>query len=348
VKIQTLQFYNFALMTEQKVNRVDKIDGGSSLSQKASKPASKSASKTKSKKKYRIRPKTHYISSDTFDVNKVRIGIGFYVRDPKGSARTMMTFTYDYEYAPGLVARLNFLHEKSRIYASKILDLHRRFGNDIQYMKLNAPIRYDNPHDLVLKSALDLTKSKLVDFIISMKAEDVETIKARYADDSQAQTKYIDIFHSWLQSKDYRSIEEIFEKRRNVQHSDSDSDEEDNHKKHDPEIFRMLPKVKARTKIIKLGSKKSGYQNETMTMEAFYKELEKAYRMNHPESEYYFESNMIISPSSHFMVMGEKTMTINFRADCSKLEYKLNKAACKRVIKRRKIEQPVVLRSLSV
>ena len=135
---------------------------------------------------------------------------------------------------------------------------------------------------------------------------------------------------------------------KNNQDNLTKSNENDLPKKRlDPEIFRMLPKLKSSTKIVKLGSKKSGYVNESIDMKTFLTELESTYKMNYPDSEYFFESNMIITISSHCINIAD-WCRVTFTAECSKFEYKLNKAATKRVIKKKKIEEPVVLRSLSV
>ena len=314
------------------------------------------ANAKRGKKQYRgkNRPK-HYVSSSQFDIDKLQIGIGFYKRK---TDQLMMVFTFNYEYAQGIVERLNIIHENSRIYASKVLDIYRKYngmGPDyLEYVNnIAAPIRYDNPHDSMLKSASDLIKSKFTEFLISLKNQDFEILNETYCQtepDVNGKKQYIKQLHKWLAGMSDREIAQLFEKRNYNSDSDSDSDSEDNEpqRKYDPAIFQMRPKITTRTNITKLGSKKSGYQNEELTMKSFFEEMEKSYGMNRKESDYYLQANMIVNISSHCIIRGYDGPQINFRPDCSDFEYRLNKASCKRVIKREKLEEPGVLRSLSV
>ena len=332
-------------MTEQRVIKDPKLPTA----------ARTRASKTrKGKKRYRGNRPKHYISSSQFDIDKLQIGIGFYNR--KSNDQLMMVFTFNYEYAQGIVERLNIIHENSRIYASKVLDIYRRYNRGgTDYLEcvnnIAAPIRYDNPHDSMVKSTFDLIKSKFTEFLISLKHQDFEILNERYCQTEpnvSGKKSYVKKLHKWLAGMSDREIDQLFEKRNYNSDSDSDSEDNEPQRKYDPAIFQMRPKVTTRTKITKLGSKKSGYQNEELTMKSFFEEMEKSYGMNRKESDYYLQANMIINISSHCIIRNYDGPQINFRPECSDFEYRLNKASCKRVIKREKLEEPVVLRSLSV
>ncbi len=315
------------------------------MSLKATKAPIKHANPTTNdRRKYRIRAKTHYVTSDAFDIDKLTVGIDFFNRDPKSDYSVMMMkFKYDYEYAIGLVSELNILHEKSRVYSAR-LPPWVQADPDLTCAKVNAPIRYDNSHDTMLKATIDLIKAKLVDFLIEIKGESVNVLTEKYCGDDRKKIDLLQKIHSELLKKTEQEIEKSFEPQIQPRY---DSDIEDEKPRLDPEIFRMLPRIRASTKITKLGSKKSGYQNEVMNMRTFYESLSEIWRMNNPDSEYFFECNMIVGIKSYYMTQ-HNDATTSFRPDCSKFEYKLNKAACKRVIKRKKIEQPIILQSLSV
>ena len=108
----------------------------------------------------------------------------------------------------------------------------------------------------------------------------------------------------------------------------------------------MTPRIKNSTEITKLGSKKDNYINEKVNIKTFFDAMKKNYKMNNKESEYFYECNMLIRISS--FVMLNKQFMVSFKPDCLKLEYKLNKAACRRIIKKVKIEKPIIMTSLSI
>lgn len=299
-------------------------------------------------KKSTYHRKIHYVSSSTFDINNLRIGITFYEK----ANNVRMMFTYDYEYLPGLISRLNILHENSRIYASRALEflkLQKRHDS-LENIKINAPIRYDNEYDMMLKSALDLIKEKLIEFLIFLKNSELDFLCDKYTNNNEKYARYLSYMHKWLQKRNTMDLEGMFEvvRRNLINDPDEDNLDDSGKKRADPETYRLLPKLKSTTNIIKLGSKKSGYVNEDMNLISFLTEHEPTYKMNYPDSEYFFESNMVINISSHCVGMNCDYYRINFSPICSTFEYKLNKASAKRVIKKKQIEKPIVLRSLRV
>jgi hypothetical protein len=307
----------------------------------------KSKSGSRKKKQYYIKPKTHYILSDVLDIDKVSFSFNFFFRDKNDKSTLMMQIVTNYIYAPGLVSELNILHENSRLYSARIPQF-AQYDNAFQHLKLNAPIRYADANNASLKNSIDLIQAKFVDFLVGLKALTLDDLTTEYTDGSVEQVRLIKKLHSWLCATSDRGIEDSFNKTIQANYdSDDEPTEQEVKRRQTRELYRMVPRIRSSTQITKLGSKKEDYENMSVDMKTFYEAMTKIYRMNKPESEYYYQANMIVGISSYFL-NHEDGYKISFRPDCSKFEYKLNKAACKRVIKKKKIQQPLIISSLSV
>jgi len=305
--------------------------------------------------------KTYYVSSAVFDVRKLSFGIKFYNDSDAETEKTphrsnLLSLVKKYEYVEGLVSKLNILHEDARMYSASVPKFAMRDGKlDEQYARLTAPILYDrdDTNAMLLKNVLDAVLNAQVQFLYDLGQTDLNVLIAKYVGPSvcthdrctdhakcSRKKSVLKALHKKLQKMTFEEIDKSFQPQ--TRHHDPD-DKLDKLDKRDK--FFLVPKICRTTEIIKLGSKKDAYQNKTMQMGDFYDSISKIYKMNDKDSELFYQCTMIINIPSFYMADANM---ISFTPICSKFEYKINKAACKRVIKKKKIEQPLIIQRLVV
>lgn len=311
--------------------------------------------------------KTYYVSSAVFDIRKLSFGIKFYNNSDAETEKTphrsnLLSLVKKYEYDEGLVSKLNILHEDARMYSASVPKFAMRDGKlDEQHARLTAPVRYDkdDTNAMLLKNVLDAVLNAQVQFLYDLGRTDLDVLIAKYvkpsvcthercADHTMCSIKIsvLKSLHQKLSTMTFEEIDKSFQPQ--IRHHDPD-DAVNNHDMHEKQEkrdkFFLVPKINRTTEITKLGSKKDAYQNKTMRIGDFYDSISKIYKMNDKDSELFYQCTMIINISSFFMASNKM---ISFTPICSKFEYKINKAACKRVIKKKKIEQPLIIQRLVV
>ena len=315
------------------------------------------------------RYKTYYVSSAVFDVRKLSFSIKFYNDSDAETEKTphrsnLLSLVKKYEYDEGLVSKLNILHEDARMYSASVPKFAMRDGKLEQHARLTAPIHYDkdDQNSMLLKNVLDAVLEAQVQFLYDLGQADLEVLIEKYVWPSvcthagctdhalcNRKISVLTALHKKLQKMTFKDIDKSFQPR--TRHHDlydpNDPDDavnnHDTHNKRDK--FFLVPKICRTTEIIKLGSKKDAYQNKTMQMGDFYDSISKIYKMNDKDSELFYQCTMIINIPSFYIADAN---IISFTPICSKFEYKINKAACRRVIKKKKIEQPLIIQRLVV
>ena len=297
--------------------------------------------------------KKYYISSDKFDKEKMSFDIKF----PKGNSdyilSKIVSVISNYEYAPGLVSKLNLLHEDIRMcsaYITENIKEARKGGEDY---KMSIPMKYDTDNNIKLRNVLYVILIERIGFLHRLGQMDIDTLIKKYVmtydvkngkveDDEIKEREYkMRTLHKQLKKMSYKEIEEDMMKR---------TEEDDDQKIKNNYLYHLVPKVRKTTEIFKLGAKKDNFVNKKVNMNDFYDFMEKIYKMNDPESEIYYECNIIISVSHNmiFFPNNGTKFSVNIDPTCIKLEYKINKAASKRVIKKKKIEKPLIIPKLIV
>jgi hypothetical protein len=291
---------------------------------------------------YMIKPKTHYVTAESLDIDKLSFDLSIFtmLSDTKSIVKIMV----NYEYVQGLVAPLNILHENARIYSAYIPQYaEKAFKNtdDMMKLRLNAPIRLTDTDNIVLNNKLECIEAQLISFLITIRSSGYDELVTKY---SKSASSYLD---SSIVSA---AILDLHDGLNNMSVAEFTSSIRTILKKNSEQItdtYRLIPKINSNTNITKLGSKKDNYNNQSVDMKNFYDAMRKINSMNNKDSEYFYECSMIIGISS-FVVPTNDKLKISVKPNCSKLEYKLNKASCRRVIKKKKISHPIVLGSLSV
>lgn len=310
-------------------------------------------------KNHIIRPKTYYISSEKVNIDNVEFNLDIFDNDKREPRSTMIKINVLYRYAPSILSRLNILHEGARIYSKDIASYERdNLDININCAKIKAPIKYTDTNNMYFKSNLELIRQKMIYFLCAIRSEKLEYLYLKYTNNEEEQMKVMRLFYNELNEYSEEEIDYSFNRigmlhnhldnRKNPGPIDENLMDDDQKKKeYYNQLNRLIPRITNSTEITKLGSKKDNYINEKIDMKTFYDTMSKKYKMNKQESEYFYQCNMLVRITSYVMPNHDNFM-VSFRPDCSKLEYKLNKAVCKRVIRKERIEKPIIMTSLSI
>lgn len=279
--------------------------------------------------------KKHFVTSGTFDVDLVTFGIVIFEVCGRMMARVVM----NYQYAPGLISKLNILHEGGRLRSKAI----PKFARDIGFhgMKLHYDFRHESNH--VLRTKLGELRRKYVDFLLSLTEGDKEEVVAGYAKTTKDEEYMRNLIDYLGRIEEQVPNMFVIDKDRYYDHND---DIDIAHKRYTAAVRdQLIPSADKCTKITMLGSKTQSYQNETQTLEEFFGHMENKSHMNHPDADFYYLSNSIVHLKCTIML---HTGHISFRPVCSSMEYFYNRASTRTVIRKHKIEQPLVVTKMSV
>ena len=264
-----------------------------------------------------------------------------------------------------MISELRILTERVRLYSknAKFMRWARDSENETEEtkrVKEPAPIKFTKNENTELRKVIEQIETKCIEFLCEFRSSEITELIEKYNSPklNQGPTEnWIEKYHESLNHVSSEDMYKYFNNRDKYTQKTDDlilEDDDDFGKmpqsKEIDKYKRLIPKILSKTSIMKLGSKKDGFQNKQISRFEFFKSIPSY--TNKSSSDFYYVCNMLIGFSGVLLMnmISHRNHEINFwfHSYCDELEFKHSNASCKRCIKTENLVKPVIAKTLSI